>query len=268
MKRANIIIKGKVQMAGFRTFIKNTADSLNVTGFADNLPNGSVNIVCEGEDDKIDVFANTITEHPPSFVSTEEINVEYEEYRGEFTGFERRGADVPREESEMLTVMKSFDKKAEKMVGILTSMNGTLKSVKEDTGQMLEKQDSMLEKQDSMLEKQDSMLEKQDSMLEKQDSMLEKQDSMLEKQDITIETLKSVKEDTSQIRRNTSIIPGISEDIGVIKEDIGEIKDVLIIVTGIREETKELSEKYEILSRDVGEIKAALKLKVLKPKSF
>ncbi len=39
MKRANIIIKGKVQMAGFRTFIKNTADSLNVTGFADNLPN-------------------------------------------------------------------------------------------------------------------------------------------------------------------------------------------------------------------------------------
>ena len=35
MKRANIIIKGKVQMAGFRTFIKNTADSLNVTGFAD-----------------------------------------------------------------------------------------------------------------------------------------------------------------------------------------------------------------------------------------
>ena len=34
LKRASIRIKGDVQKAGFRTFIKNTADSLNVHGFA------------------------------------------------------------------------------------------------------------------------------------------------------------------------------------------------------------------------------------------
>ncbi len=62
------------------------------------------------------------------------------------------------------------------------------------------------------------------------------------KQDQTIEILKSVKEDTD-----------------VMREDIGEIKDALIIITGIREETKELSEKYDALGRDVEEIKRMLK---------
>ena len=53
MKRADVRIRGNVQMAGFRTFIKNTADSLNVKGFAENLEDGSVRVVCEGEEDAI-----------------------------------------------------------------------------------------------------------------------------------------------------------------------------------------------------------------------
>jgi len=86
------------------------------------------------------------------------VNVAYEEYKGEFIGFERRGADVLGEESEMVALMRSFDKKGEVMIGILGSMNETLgsmnetlKSVKEDTSQMLEKQDQMLEKQDETI---------------------------------------------------------------------------------------------------------------------
>jgi len=144
MKRANIQIKGNVQMAGFRTFIKNTADSLSVTGFADNLPDGSVNIVCEGREEAMGEFVDSIKQNLPSFASIEAMDEAYEEYKGEFTGFERRGADIPGEESEMLTVMKSFDKKAEKMVSILSSMNEGIKSVKGDTSQMLDKQDKSI----------------------------------------------------------------------------------------------------------------------------
>ena len=149
MKRANIGIKGNVQMAGFRTFIKNMADSLNVKGFAENLEDGSVKVICEGEEEGINELINSIKEKTPSFASIEEMNEAYEEYKGEFTSFERRGADVPREEgtseSEMLALMRSFDKKGEVMIGILSSMNETMKSVKEDTSQMLEKQDDTIE---------------------------------------------------------------------------------------------------------------------------
>jgi acylphosphatase len=176
IKRADIRIRGNVQMAGFRTFIKNVADSFNVTGFAENQGDGSVKVVCEGEEGAIVGLINSVKENPPSFARVEEVNAGYEEYKGEFSGFERRGADVPGEEgageSETVALMRSFDKKGEVMIGILSSMNETLKSVKGDTGQMLEKQDMMLEKQDMTLEKQDMMLEKQDMMLEKQDGTI------------------------------------------------------------------------------------------------
>ena len=158
MKRANVRIRGEVQMAGFQTFIKNIVDSFNLTGFVENQGDGSVKVVCEGEEEGINELINSIKKKSPSFVSIEGLDVAYEEYKGEFSGFERRGADVPGEESEMVALMRSFDKKGEVMIGILSSMdetmgsmNETLKSVKEDTSQIKQDTSQMLEKQDDTI---------------------------------------------------------------------------------------------------------------------
>jgi acylphosphatase len=160
MKRAGIKIRGDVQMAGFRTFIKDIADSLNVTGFAENDKDGSVKVVCEGESEAIERLINSVKRNSPSFVRIEEVNAVYEDHKGEFRSFERRGVDVPGEgESEMVALMRSFDKKGEVMIGILSSMDETMKGVKRDTNKTLEKQDMMLEKQDMMLEKQDMTID-------------------------------------------------------------------------------------------------------------
>ena len=167
MKKASLRIRGDVQMAGFRTFIKTVADSLNVTGFAENGEDGNVKVVCEGEGEAIERLINSVKQNSPSFVRIEEVKAVYEDYKGEFSGFERRGVNVLGEgESEKVTLMRSFDKKGEVMIGILSSMNETLKGVKGDTNKTLEKQDMMLEKQDMMLEKQDMMLEKQDETID------------------------------------------------------------------------------------------------------
>lgn len=229
--RANIIIKGKVQMVGFRTFIKNFADSLNLKGFVENLPDGDVKIVCEGEEDKITEFIDYIKQESPSFATIEAINVEYESYKGEFTTFERRGMDVPREEGDVLAVLKSFDAKAEKMVVLLGEMN-------EKLGSIDEKQDKTVEILGSVKEDTKyipSIKEDTSKTLEKQDSMLEKQDKMLEKQDNTIEIL------------------------GDVREDTGEITNALAFLKEIHHETSELRDKYEVLSRDVETIKVELK---------
>ena len=167
--RAKIIINGKVQMVGFRTFIKNSADSLDIKGFAENLPDGTVKIVCEGEKDKITDFISYIKQESPSFAAIDDIKVEYGAYKGEFSTFKRQGADVPSDDGAVLAVLESFDAKAETMVAILGSMNeklgtiddkqdktiGILKDVKEDTkyipgikddtSKMLGKQDKAME---------------------------------------------------------------------------------------------------------------------------
>jgi len=146
MKRASLRIRGDVQMAGFRTFIKTVADSLNVTGFAENDKDGSVKVVCEGEGEAIERLINSVKRNSPSFVRIEEVKAVYEDYKGEFSSFERRGVDVPGEgESEMVALMRSFDKKGEVMIGILSSMDETLKGVKGDTNKTLEKQDETID---------------------------------------------------------------------------------------------------------------------------
>ena len=133
-------------MAGFRTYIKTVADSLNVTGFAENDKDGSVKVVCEGEGEAIERLINSVKQNSPSFVRIEEVKAVYENYKGEFSSFERRGVDVPGEgESEMVALMRSFDKKGEVMIGILSSMNETLKGVKGDTNKTLEKQDETID---------------------------------------------------------------------------------------------------------------------------
>jgi len=170
LKRASIRIKGDVQMAGFRTFIKNTADSLNVKGFARNLEDGSVRVVCEGEEGAIEGLINSVKRNPPSFVRIEEVAVAYEEYKGEFSNFERRGVDFPGEEgagvSEMVALMRSFDKKGEVMIGILGSMNETQDSMNETLGSMNETQDSMNETLKGVKEDTSKMLEKQDETVD------------------------------------------------------------------------------------------------------
>ena len=189
MRRASIRIKGNVQMAGFRKFIKNMADSLNVKGFAENQEDGTVRVVCEGEEEGIKGLINSIKENTPSFARIEGMNVTYEPYKGEFTAFERRGADVPKEDKEdaMLRYMQSFDKKGEVMIGILNSMNETLgsmnetlKSVKEDTSQIKQDTSTMLVKQDMMLEKQDDTIDEIKSLREDLKSYMENKFAKIE----------------------------------------------------------------------------------------
>ena len=83
-------------MAGFRTFIKNTADSLNVAGFADNLEDGSVRIVCEGGKKNINRLIKDIKDNIPLFV-LEDILVTYDDYIFGFKSFDWVGADITSE---------------------------------------------------------------------------------------------------------------------------------------------------------------------------
>jgi len=113
LKRANIFVSGNVQMAGFRTFIKTLADALGVKGFAENLPDGRVQIVCEGEEKSIEELVTSIKTKAPALSKVEDLKINYGKYIGEFIDFERKGEDVPRRATldDLLNVMVSIDNK-------------------------------------------------------------------------------------------------------------------------------------------------------------
>ncbi len=138
LKRANIFVSGNVRMAGFRTFVKNLADSLDIRGYAENLPDGRVKIVCEGEEEGIAELGNSIKTKAPALSKVEDLQIKYGEYAGEFLDFERRGEDVPRKATldDVLNVMKSFDSKAENIGGVLGEIKSDTSQIRQDTAQI------------------------------------------------------------------------------------------------------------------------------------
>lgn len=50
------IVSGRVQKVAFRFKVKKIADAYGLTGYAQNLPNGSVVVVCQGLQDRVDAF--------------------------------------------------------------------------------------------------------------------------------------------------------------------------------------------------------------------
>jgi len=64
-KRGAIIrVFGKVQGVGFRYYTQKKALELDITGFVQNRPDGSVYIEAEGEEEKLDAFILWCNEGP------------------------------------------------------------------------------------------------------------------------------------------------------------------------------------------------------------
>jgi acylphosphatase len=91
-KRAEIIVYGRVQKAGFRDFIDEIAFNLNLNGYVKNLDDGTVQIISEGKEDDIKELLEkiNITQYP---IRVEKIDVVYKKPTDEYRTF-----DVIREE--------------------------------------------------------------------------------------------------------------------------------------------------------------------------
>lgn len=84
--RAKITVSGLVQGVGYRAFAKSAAEKLGLKGFAENMPDGTVKIVVEGERSDIEKFIEECRRGPP-FAEVEDVKVEWESYKGEFVNF-------------------------------------------------------------------------------------------------------------------------------------------------------------------------------------
>jgi acylphosphatase len=56
MKCLEIKVVGRVQGVGYRYFIKEKAKKLGITGYVKNEKDGSVKIICQGNDEKINLL--------------------------------------------------------------------------------------------------------------------------------------------------------------------------------------------------------------------
>jgi acylphosphatase len=84
-----VIYRGNVQGVGFRFTACRAARSYDVTGYVRNLPDGSVEVMVEGDSDQIDPFLADLSQRFSGFVRTQTQQIA--PYSGSFETFGVRG---------------------------------------------------------------------------------------------------------------------------------------------------------------------------------
>ena len=86
-KRINLILRGRVQGVYLRAAAQREARRLGLTGWVRNRPDGSVELVAEGEEDAVKEFTGWAN-HGPSAARVDHVDVRWRGYTGEFPEFQ------------------------------------------------------------------------------------------------------------------------------------------------------------------------------------
>ena len=84
--RTHVFVSGRVQGVFLRDHTQQWASSLNLKGWVRNLGDGRVEVVAEGDKERIETLINKLKEGPP-LARVDKVEVKWEPYRGEFTDF-------------------------------------------------------------------------------------------------------------------------------------------------------------------------------------
>jgi len=86
MRRAEIAIAGRVQGVFYRYSTKEMANRFHLTGSVRNLPDGRVQVICEGIEEDIASLIEWC-KHGPRGAVVENVEVDWKEYVGDFKDF-------------------------------------------------------------------------------------------------------------------------------------------------------------------------------------
>jgi acylphosphatase len=85
-QRVRVVVSGLVQGVFFRESTRRRADTLGITGWVRNNPDGTVEAVFEGYPRQVDELVQWCHRGPPG-AEVEHVSVAQEPYRGEFDRF-------------------------------------------------------------------------------------------------------------------------------------------------------------------------------------
>ena len=85
-KRLLCEVSGRVQLVMYRDFTGRKAKQLGIVGTVENLNNGNVCVIAEGEEEALGVFLENL-KNGPAFASVTNVEAEWLEAKGEFKDF-------------------------------------------------------------------------------------------------------------------------------------------------------------------------------------
>jgi acylphosphatase len=88
-ERAHVYVSGQVQGVFFRDSARKKAEQLGLAGWVENLPDGRVEALFEGAQEKVREMIQWCEEGPPH-ATVEDVDAEFEDFEESLEGFEVR----------------------------------------------------------------------------------------------------------------------------------------------------------------------------------
>jgi len=236
MKKLTAYVSGRVQEVGYRGRVVDMAKALGLKGVIENLPDGKVKIIAEGDDEKLKWFESAM-DLKNTLIHVSSIDKEYSAASGEFDDF---GKLVTKGETDtrldtaasylkdlIVAVNNMNENLGGKMDRMEKNLGGKIDRMNENLGGKMDRMEENLGgKIDRMEEnlggKIDQMNEnlggKMDRMLDKQDELLVEVKDIGQKQDDLLVEVKDVNRKFDKV---------LDKDIAELKGDMAEVKAAL-----------------------------------------
>ncbi|MCK9440263.1 MAG: acylphosphatase [Methanothrix sp.] len=245
MKRLIACVSGQVQKGGYRKRVMQTAKAFGLKGIVENLEDGRVRIIVEGEDEKLKWFESAI-DIKNTLIQVSTIEKAYFAAGGEFSRF---GKVVDEDETDA-----RLDKGVEAIGSMILAVNGVTKAIEKMDLNLSRRMDNIGEKIDTMSGKIDNIGEKIDTMSGKIDNIGEKIDTMSGKIDNIGEKIDTMSGKIDRIDGKMGFMLQKQDDL------IVEVKDMN---ASLNEKMDRVLDKTDVveLKGDMSDVKAALRAK-------
>jgi len=145
MKRITAIVSGGIQNVGYRARVVGIAKKFELTGNVQNLEDGRVKIVAEGEEVVLKGFLDAIW-IKNTLINVDDVSVEYSGASGEYVDFYKLVGTGETDErldkasdylKELIVVMKNgFGEMKEEIIGVKEEIVGVKEGIAEMRGEM------------------------------------------------------------------------------------------------------------------------------------
>lgn len=214
MKRLIATVSGQVQKVGYRRRVRQIAKAFGLKGFVENLDDGRVRIIVEGEDEKLKWLESAI-DIKNTLIHVSAIEKTYFSAGGEFIRF---GKMVDEGEAD-----SRLDKGVEAIGSMIQAINGVTNAIEKMDSNLSSRIDNIGVKIDVMSGKIDTIGEKIDVMSGKTDRIDVKMGSMLQKQD---DLIVEVKDMNSSLNEKMDRVLD-KTDVFELKNDMSDVKTAL-----------------------------------------
>ncbi len=242
MNRLTAYVSGNVQKVGYRKRIIDIARAFGLKGMIENLDDGRVKIIAEGDDEKLKWFEHAI-EIKNTLIQVSNVEKAYNPAGGEFAKFGKlvdegetdsrldKGIEVM---NSMLIAIKQVNTTLIDMNlnlgGKMDNLSGKMDEVNENLGSKI---DNLSGKMDNLSGKMDEVNDNLGGKIDQMDKNLGgKMDRMLQKQDEVLLEVKDIAQNGNELLvevkdMNRKIDKVRDNEIIEMKNDIAEVKAAL-----------------------------------------